>query len=209
MPELRRPGWPRGDLALSSRKSRVARRREILGDALQDDSEEVRTAAARGLELLEAESDRERLIERLQSEILSERLQAVHGLVGLPHGLGAQAIVQGLRDPAEDVRAAAARGLGELRDIRAIASLVAAMDDESDNVKLAVLGALAGYSDHRLAPQLLTRMEGVQSKELLVAFLRALGATRDEGVEGTLLKYCAHPQESVRAEALEALAQLE
>jgi len=194
---------------LSSRKERVARRREILGDALQDPSEEVRSAAARGLEVLEAESDRQHLVQRFQSDAMAERLQAVHGLAGLPHGLGAQALAEALRDPAEDVRVAAARGLGELRGQRAIASLVAALDDESDNVKLAVLDALAGYADQRLASQLLTRLEGVGSQELLVGFLRALGATRDEGVEGALLRHCAHPQESVRAAALEALAQLE
>jgi HEAT repeat protein len=130
-------------------------------------------------------------------------------LAGLPHGLGTQGLAQALRDAAEDVRVAAARGLGELRDIRAIAALVASMEDDSDNVKIAVLEALAGYADHGLASQLLPRLDGVQSKELLVAFLRALGATRDESVESALLSYCTNPQASVRAAALEALAQLE
>jgi HEAT repeat protein len=194
---------------LGSRKERVARRREILGDALKDNSSDVRAAAARGLEVLEGESDRQHLVERLHSDTMAERLQAVHGLAGLPHGLGTPGLAQALRDVAEDVRVAAARGLGELRDIRAISALVASMEDDSENVKIAVLEALAGCADHRLAPQLLTRLEGVQSKELLVAFLRALGATRDESVEGALLSHCTNPQASVRAAALEALAQLE
>ena len=141
-----------------------ARAIEPLIDALKDESEYVRSAAAEALDKLGWQPDTEErkaaywaakqewdkcveigapavepLIIALKDWRVREAAAEALGKIGAP---AVEPLIDALRDKSEDVRKAAAEALGEIGDVRAVEPLIAALKDKDDDVREAAAEAL-------------------------------------------------------------------
>ena len=147
---------------------------ETLGRMLaEDEDEDCRAAAARGLGALGLEEAEPALVTAASDASLSVRVEVARALGAIGHTEAASALVRLLNgepsvaaeaaealarlraadavpdiakclaSPSAELRAAAAKSLGHLRDPRALNELAAAIDDADRDVRLAAVQALA------------------------------------------------------------------
>lgn len=183
----------------------------IAGRLLRDPSARVRRAAVEALARLEPGTAAEPLRLALADEAAGVRMAAVAALAASEHEEVLEDLLRLAEDPEAPVRAAAVRALGarfggssqDARRRAALGALDRALADEA----LVALGALEaltvlGGSAAERASTILSREE----PELLREAARCLAAHGQDASLGALEPLIAHPDWTVRAEVIEALA---
>ncbi|MFQ5520663.1 MAG: HEAT repeat domain-containing protein [Candidatus Methylomirabilia bacterium] len=181
--------------------------RAALATLVNDQSEEVRRAAAEGLERLGSLEAIGQIKETLERAEKGQQLRAVYALGTLRDAQAMAAVVAALKSPEVDIRAAAIRAMASW-DERAIDPLLEALKDPSLDVRILALDSLERFRDQRLVEVMLSLLEG-QEDELRRRAIEVLGRLGSIRAKDLLLKLLQDPNPSIRAKAAGALAELE
>ena len=186
--------------------SRIKRREAII-PLLKDGSDDVRLAAARALEALEAAQSLEELLTRLKEGDRGAKIGAIYALGRLGGEKVLPILLYCAARPEEDIKCAAVKVLGELAHPQALALLVEKLRDPLVSVRAVAIEALSHYRVAALVPRLLPFLkegDGLLDAEAALA----LGRIGDATLEEPLLQLFNSPHPRTRSAAVTALSQL-
>ncbi|BBE09995.1 Uncharacterized protein MCB1EB_1834 [Mycoavidus cysteinexigens] len=180
---------------------------------LQDQSENIRSAAATALERRTLSNAAvQALISALQDQNENVRSKAAEALGGqsILSNTAVQALIDALQDQNENVRSKAAGALGgqSILSDTAVQALIDALQDQNENVRFKATGALGGQSIlsdtavQALISALQDQNENVRSKAARA--LRGQSILSDTAVQA-LISALQDQNENVRSKAAEAL----
>jgi len=172
--------------------------------ALRDVSPDVRSAAARSIERLQAQASLDRFRDILQGQDTAAKLRALYGLAELDGDEPLKLIVTALGDETPDVRCTVIRILGEKSDPRTLGPLFEQLDDPDPAIRSLVIESLGNFRDKRLADSFLS-MLSTEDPDILSRIVTALGRLGEKRAEEAFVKLLAHPQAAVREAAAGAL----
>jgi HEAT repeat protein len=179
-------------------------------DVLQDDSEYVRRAAVEVLNQVGNTDAIKDLLGALRDRDWWVRVRAADALGSIGGPKVVEAVLALVKDKDEFIRRCAIEILNTTRtqggEERTLNSLVGALDDEDWWVRERAIDALARIGDRRAVPALLQVMER-DSKAAPVA-IRALAGLGDAQAIPALLAQLRRQDQSIRREAIRALAAL-
>lgn len=180
------------------------KRKEILLDALKNEDEQVKKAAAEALEMLQARGRLADLAGQIESGDMLEKINTIYAVAALK-GQGVTAILaKALKDPSEDVRAAAARALGESWDNSVLQPLVESLGDASPMVVRSVLKALESFRDPRLLKPLMQVLKNPDAGVVELA-VEAIGRLGDKRSEEAMLYFAVKGNKRMKELAIKAL----
>src|SRR5690349_8991775 len=180
---------------------------DALAKALRSDSDaSVREMAAWSL----AEGDHssvasEALIAALRDSDNRVRWTAAWALGSVGNRNAADALAQALSDPSSEMRKRAAWALGNLNLKQAPPALINLLKDSDAETRETAAWALYEIEDPAAIPGLEAAMSREQSKELQVAYIRALAATGEKSVDA-LRSLLESKDPEIRTIAVKALA---
>jgi HEAT repeat protein len=183
------------------------KRREAIIPLLKDPSAEVRQAAARALESLEAAESLEEVFTRLKQGDRGTKIAAIYTLGRIGGEKVLPILLYCAGRPEEDIKCAAIKVLGELTHPDALATLVEKLRDPATAVCAFAIEALSHYRDPSLVPRLLPFLEkndGLLDAEAALA----LGRIGSAALEEPLIRLVNSPHQNTRAAAATALSML-
>jgi len=172
--------------------------------ALGDEAEDVRKAAARALGRIGDRQAVPPLIQALGDEDEDVRSAAAKALGRIGDPRAVPVLIQALGDGDEDVRKAAAEALGGIGDRQAVPALLQALGDENWRVRSAAAEALGRIGDRRAVPSLLQAL-GDRDRRVRWAAAEALGRIGDRQAVPALIQALGDEDGWVRWTAAEAL----
>ncbi|HBC86978.1 MAG TPA: hypothetical protein DCZ94_08500 [Lentisphaeria bacterium] len=158
---------------------------------LNDESEDVRSAAADALEIWDKKASLNSLIEAYKQERNSfVRKHVVDALGAIGDKSALDTLINALqKDKSEDVRASAAIGLSSFKYQNSGSHLINALhNDESVLVRLYAAQALMFLKDQAAVPSLIEALEKDKDSDVLYEICSALGKLGDKSAIGPLKK---------------------
>jgi len=150
-------------------------------EALKDEDEGVRLAAAEALGEIKSPEAVPHLIEALKDEDEDVRWAAALALGEIKSPEAVPHLIEALKDEDEGVRSAAAWALGEFKSPEAVPHLIEALKDEDASVRAAAAVALGMWADDLDIPQEQRKREELAT--LLREVERALWDARRRGAD--------------------------
>ena len=147
----------------------------FLVSSLQEDTPEIRRAAAYALGVL----GNQQAVDPLRGALLDDhptvRREALDSLIRLE---AVEALIEALSNPNEDIRRSAVRAVNNLNDPRALEPLISLLEDENNNIRQLTCFALKDLGDIR-AVQPLIEVLSDSEKYVRKAAVEALGVIGD------------------------------
>lgn len=185
----------------------LEQRRKLMIELLSDPVEEVRAAAAAGLEQLESFQDLGQIIQGLKSEKRGQRVKAIYAMEKIRSAEVFPHLINLLKDPDAEIRGPAIQVLGVKAHPKSLNSLVKHLKDPAPAVRVHTAEALGHFDDVRLAPYLIALL-GEEDEQLVASAARSLGAIGAPESAGPIAKLARDSRATVRIAALEALSRL-
>lgn len=123
----------------------IRQRIELLTPLLKDQNRDVRDAAAKSIEYLEATSDSEQILATLKTGDTGARIAAIYALGKIGGEKVLAPLVYCAGRPEDDIRAAAIEVLGELAHPSTLATVIASLDDANSAVQARAIAALSNF----------------------------------------------------------------
>jgi HEAT repeat protein len=184
-----------------------SRRRVVLAALLQDQSPEVRSAAARSLERIEARGNLTELLDLLKRGSLPEKIKAIFALgeIGGDKVLPALKYCAGRPEP--DIRIAALEVLGSLAIPETFPVVAASIADPNQAIRAKALAAIGNFRDSRAAALLIPCLDADDGL-IEAEAVRALGKVGLPECEERIISLIRSRHETTRVAAAEALGTL-
>jgi len=186
----------------------IARRVEALRKALKDPDEQVRVAASKSLEKLEAVGDLDVLVARFKDGDHVERIRVIYAFGKIRSEVAVKALMYALRSDNVEVRTAAIRALGDSKDVRGLDALLELLPGTDETSQVEIIGVLPGFSDPRVIPAIQAQLKN-RSLEVVDAAVQAMGRIGKAELEGPLLLALEKGPVRLRRSAAAALGDLE
>ncbi len=186
----------------------IARRVDALRKALKDPDEQVRIAASKSLEKLEAVGDLDALVARFKDGDHVERIRVIYAFGKIRSEIALKALVYALRSDNVEVRTAAIRALGDSKDVRGLDALLELLAGTDETSQVEIVGTLPAFSDPRVVPAVQAQLKN-RSIEVVDAAVQALGRIGKAELEGPLLLALEKGPVRLRRSAAAALGDLE
>ncbi|GAB4361241.1 MAG: hypothetical protein Kow006_31840 [Gammaproteobacteria bacterium] len=179
---------------------------KYLLEILQDESEYVRRAAVEVLNEVGNTSAIKDLIDALRDKDWWVRVRASDALGSIGGPRVVESVLSLVKDEDEFIRRFAIEILNSTKDSRAKNYLAEALEDEDWWVRERAVDALAAIGDPSVIPRLVKLMQSDDRAAPVV--IRALAQIGDKSALEPVMEMLKHPDNSVRKEALRALATL-
>ena len=185
----------------------TSHRRTALAALLQDLNPEVRAAAARSLERLDAHGNLSELLDLLKRGSLPEKIKAIFALgeIGGDKVLPALKYCAGRPEP--DIRIAALEVLGALAVPETFPVVAAGITDSNQAIRAKAIAALGNFRDSRAADLLIPCLDADDGL-IEAEAVRALGKAGRPDCEERIVSLLASRHETTRVAAAEALGTL-
>ncbi|MBE0616350.1 MAG: HEAT repeat domain-containing protein [Proteobacteria bacterium] len=182
-------------------------RRDALLNGLKDPAPEVRSAAARALDRLDALKGLPKALGRLGEKSRGEWVALLRALTGTRDETCLKLALKALAHPAVDVRLAALDLAADFHDWRATGHVARLLKDDSPLVRGRAAEVLGGLGDRRVAEQVSSLLADPHP-QVLARAVQALGLLGHQAAADSLAPLAAHADAGVRAASFEALGRL-
>ncbi len=179
---------------------------KYLLEILQDESEYVRRAAVEVLNEVGNTSAIKDLIDALRDQDWWVRVRASDALGSIGGPRVVESVISLIKDQDEFIRRFAIEILNSTKDSRAKNYLADALEDDDWWVRERAVDALAAIGDPSVVPRLVTLMQ--KDDRAAPVVIRALAQIGDISALEPIMEMLKHPENSIRKEALRALATL-
>ena len=185
----------------------TSRRRAALAALLQDPSSQVRNAAARSLERIDARGNLAELLDLLKRGSLPEKIRAIFALgeIGGDKVLPALTYCAGRSEP--DIRIASLEVLGALAVPETFSIVSAGITDPNQAIRAKAINALGNFHDPRTSAILIPCLDADDGL-IEAEAARALGKVGLPECEERIVSLLGSRHETTRIAAAEALGTL-